>query len=407
MASIRAKINPQVLAWARTSSGFSLEIAARKIGGRKFAPARLESWERGESYPTVSQLRKIAQVYKRPVAAFFLDSVPRDFSVPKDFRHTLNVEQGPISPELRLEIRLAEERRGYALELYGDLEESPQDFKPLIGLTDDPVAVARSVRDLLQVSLEEQVEWQGSNSYPALRAWRARVEALGILVFQFKGVKPEEAMGFSLGETPLPVISINRHVYPTGRIFSLMHELVHILLRQGGICEDFDRFDPDSDSTSIEAYCNKTAAEILVPSEGFLAQAEVQQVAQTKTSDPTNEQIAGLATRYSVSHEVIARRFLSLGLVSESFYRQKRVEFQNALRAALKWRAEELRIDQEEGKEFKRSPASEAASLLGPTFTRLVLESYRQGGITLSDVSSYLGVRVRHLPRVQELVFAS
>src|SRR5579863_5937713 len=123
MASIRAKINPQVLAWARSTSGLSLEVAARKIGGSKFLPSRLADWESGTSFPTVVQLRKIARVYRRPIAAFFFSAIPRDFSIPKDFRRLSSRGQDRVSPELRLQIRLAEERREYALEIYDDLGE--------------------------------------------------------------------------------------------------------------------------------------------------------------------------------------------------------------------------------------------------------------------------------------------
>ena len=53
------------------------------------------------------------------------------------------------------------------------------------------------------------------------------------------------------------------------------------------------------------------------------------------------------------------------------------------------------------------SQSSKAVNINGPAFVRLVLENYYQERITLSDVSSYLNVRVKHLPRIEQAVLAT
>jgi hypothetical protein len=42
-----------------------------------------------------------------------------------------------------------------------------------------------------------------------------------------------------------------------------------------------------------------------------------------------------------------------------------------------------------------------ALASAGPTFASLVVESFNRERITASDVSDYLGIRLRHLPEVQ------
>src|SRR5579864_1147774 len=126
--TIRAKANRELLAWARKSAGLSVVDAARKIGGKSLRPERLEAWEAGNAQPTVAQLRKIAQVYKRPLAAFFLSEFPRDFTIPRDFRRLPGEGLPTITSDLRFEIRRAEERRELALELYEDLGEQAPAF---------------------------------------------------------------------------------------------------------------------------------------------------------------------------------------------------------------------------------------------------------------------------------------
>ncbi|MBT9153051.1 MAG: hypothetical protein DDT35_01278 [Firmicutes bacterium] len=61
----------------------SVEEAAHKVRTKS---ERLEQWEQGELRPTITQLRKLADVYKRPLAVFFLHQAPPPEIFPVDFR---------------------------------------------------------------------------------------------------------------------------------------------------------------------------------------------------------------------------------------------------------------------------------------------------------------------------------
>ena len=73
MSSIKVRVNPRLLAWARMSAGFSIPEAAGKIGVKD---GKIKAWESNQDKPTVAQLRKAAQVYKRPLSIFFLSEIP-------------------------------------------------------------------------------------------------------------------------------------------------------------------------------------------------------------------------------------------------------------------------------------------------------------------------------------------
>ena len=78
-----ALVDGALLKWARESARFDLESAAKKLG----VPAqRLDAWERGELRPTMNQLRKLANTYKRPIAVFYLPEPPTEFQALRDFR---------------------------------------------------------------------------------------------------------------------------------------------------------------------------------------------------------------------------------------------------------------------------------------------------------------------------------
>jgi hypothetical protein len=82
----------------------------------------LRNWLLGKpATPVIGQLRRIAAVYKRPLAVFFLSQPPRDFDALKDFRRLPDQMLAAPSPELNLEIRRAHVRRETALELANSL----------------------------------------------------------------------------------------------------------------------------------------------------------------------------------------------------------------------------------------------------------------------------------------------
>ncbi|MCH8055736.1 MAG: helix-turn-helix transcriptional regulator, partial [Deltaproteobacteria bacterium] len=116
---VEAIIKPELLSWARESGGFTVEAAAEKAHVK---PEKLLTWERGEQRPTIIQLRNLANVYKRPLAVFYLPEPPKTFDAMHDFRRLPGEAAERKSPELRLEIRRSQQRRELALDLYEDLE---------------------------------------------------------------------------------------------------------------------------------------------------------------------------------------------------------------------------------------------------------------------------------------------
>ena len=166
MASIKANVTPELLTWARRSAGYALEEAAKKINN--ISVEKLAAWEEGIDQPTVKQLYKLAEVYKRPVGTFFLSELPQDFTIPRDFRRLPGEVAGVYSPALRRQIRLAEERREAALELYEDLREDPPTFPLAATLNDDPDELARRIRDALGVDPVEQFSWRDPQRYKPL-----------------------------------------------------------------------------------------------------------------------------------------------------------------------------------------------------------------------------------------------
>jgi hypothetical protein len=80
---IKATINPALLIWARTTAGYELVGAAEALD---LSQEKLEAWEGGEDQPSIHQLPKLAELYKRPLAVLYLPEPPQTFQPMHDFR---------------------------------------------------------------------------------------------------------------------------------------------------------------------------------------------------------------------------------------------------------------------------------------------------------------------------------
>jgi len=387
MKRVEALIKPELLVWARESAGLTPAEAARKV---RVKEERLTSWEQGEHRPTINQLRGLGRVYKRPLAVFYLPEPPKDFQAMHDFRRLPGDVAGPESPALRLEIRKARYRRDVASALLKALGQKPPDLTVQGELREDPEELARKARTVLGVSYQEQSDWQ--NPYDALNGWRNALETLGILVFQASGVAVSEMRGFSLSETALPVIVVNAKDHPHGRIFSMFHEFAHLMLRREGLCDLVEDGRRPPEEQRVEVFCNHVAGAVLMPSDMLLEEEIVQ---ARRVENWSAEELGKLAKTYRVSREALLRRLVILGKASEDFYREKREQFLNEI-ARREAKADGF-----------APPYRKAISSAGKTFVRLVLDSFYQEKITSSDVSDYLEVRLKWMPKIEEAVFGN
>lgn len=392
MARIKAQIRSELLVWARETAGLSIDEVAHKLDKD---PDLIESWERGAHQPFMGQLRRLADIYKRPLSDFYLPARPQERPIPHDFRRSPGEIAWVYSPALRRQLRLAQERRDLAVALYEELAQPIPEITIRIAAAADPEATGRRVRKLLDIDFQEQKRW--GDGRPAYNAWRRRIEASGILVFQFENVPPEEAWGFSIVDGGLPVIGINRKLAPNGRTFTLLHEFVHVLLHGGGVCDTDDLTPRGAQELQIEAFCNRVAAAALMPGPVFRAHEVI--AAHDKARNTWDDhEIAALARTFGVSREAVVRRLETFALTTMAFYLRKREQYR---REREEQRKKELAAAKDD--KFRRNMPQEAISNLGRRFVALVLQNYQDERITLLDASDYLGVRAEKVRNVEEL----
>jgi Zn-dependent peptidase ImmA (M78 family) len=381
MAPPVSGINPAILVWARERSGQTIEQVASAVG-KEVSVVR--SWEAGETAPTYVQLEKLAYtVFRRPLALFFFPSPPDEPDPQQAFRTLPDFEIQELSPETRFKIRQARAMQLSFAELADG--KSPTEKRMVrdlrvVGKPPQPAALARAVREYLGIDIAIQKHWKSNEQ--ALRAWRAAVENAGIFVFK-DSFKQKDVSGFSLYDDEFPIIYINNSTAKMRQMFTLWHEVGHLLTHTGGVTKRDDSYIKTlhGHSRDVESFCNQFAADVLVPDSAF-------SIEDLTISD---DNIARLARHYRVSREVILRRLLQKGLISESYYRAR----------AKQWAADYFEKIDDESEPGGNYYATQA-SYLSDTFARLAFRNYYQGSLSLEDLARHLNLKATSVSGLEQ-----
>lgn len=377
-------VQPSVLTWARTSAGLSVEQAAKRLSVQ---PARIYGWEEGDLEPTIVQLRKAADAYNRPFAALFLERPPAQEEVIDlpDFRRPSVAAEGESAPLRRAILRAR--RQQEALKEVAD-EGSEVDLPPasLLELDADET-VEKSGKKLRQgLGLDRIPRRVLAKPEELLRTLVRVVEQRGYLVIQTQHVSMDEMRGFSLADGSTPVVALNGADWPRGKVFTLLHELVHIGVRRSGLC-DLDRESPSPE----ERYCDAVAAAALMPA-ALIREAAV-------GVDPTKlSELGALANGFGASAEAGLLRLVGLGLASWDQYKEMKPQFRAAYLTFK--REEKARSADKDVPLFYQLKARD----LGRPFIRTVLRAHDDGVISSRDVTHLLEVSY---DKVRKLAAAS
>lgn len=384
-------VNPDVLRWARDSMRLSLEEVAGRMNKRV---SDIEAWERGDESPTYIQLERLAyDIYKRPVALFFFPNVPDEDAVEQSFRTLPEQELQRIPPRILFLLRRARVFQLNLAELYEGVNPANRqilrdlNFAPSVEVSE----MANQVRAYLGIDLAEQQSWGSEDD--ALKRWRTVLEEHGVFVFKDsfnppgkKKVDSTESTfsGFCLYDTDFPVIYVNNNKAKNRQIFTLFHELAHLLMHTGGVDTRHDDYIEylTGNNRRIEILCNRFAAEFLVPSSDFQARQ-----AGKPIHDGAIGEWAGL---YGVSRETILRRLLDWGRVSQQDYEEK----------TRQWRKERKESSGSGGNYYLTRGAN-----LGEKYIEAVFSSYHTGKVSLEQAADYLDVKTRNVAGMEEWLF--
>ena len=315
---VLVKVNPNILTWARNSSGYTLREVAKKLN---ISYNTLRVTENGVMRLTVKQLRKLAKFYKRPLPIFYLKNTPKDIELP-DFRsRSIDEEIGVVAGKIRLIIREILEKKKIAEDLYEKLNISyPYDFIGLFSESDSIENAAKEIRNLLNIKTKDLRILKDNE---VLKYWIKKIEALGILVFQYQEIDPIIMRGFVFAKIPFPTLAVNQRDSFYARVFTLVHELIHIILDKSGIIDPYYSLSEKRDKTEI--FCNSIASEVLVPTHEFNEMATEELVNKSVLKNFLDE----ASKIWKVSWSVILIHLKELKRISNKLYTEMLMELKS------------------------------------------------------------------------------
>ncbi len=258
-------VNPAILVWARETAGLTIPEAARKI---QIVEHKLEEIELGKILPSRPVLLRMAKQYRRPPITFYLEAIPTPSNYGIDFRgqsrQYFPKEKALVSALLRyakcsqqlikstLELEeenenlpfVGELRQKWALpsetpSMEHELQQMPRSkYKNLIQYALD------SLQSVLSDQCTSDQYYAQPNKGEAFKLLRSSCERSGIFVIQKNNLGSWHSQmstdlfgAFVISDEVAPLIVINCTDPALAMSFSLLHEIVHLLLDQTGISD--------------------------------------------------------------------------------------------------------------------------------------------------------------------------
>lgn len=373
-------LKQKILKELRVSRSIPLEAMPKKLG------ISLEDYKRYEAEDIkvdVDFAERIAGIFKRNWSVFLLTELPKGTLFKRDNRTIEN--QTPSLHEKTID---AVEDANYIFEFVRNLTAHKGLLIPRYDDVKDLVAedLGSRLRKQSKISVKDQEKFKDSRD--AFKHWLQFVESMGIFVSQYPLSTEDKIRAFSISDHDRAIIVLNTKDTLAGRIFSLFHELCHILRRNSGICDLHY-----SMSSDVEVFCNKFAAAFLVPIEA------VNYYINSNGKNTILSDLDSFSYKFSshlkVSQLVIYRRFATLGIISDSTYSEIHKKF-------LKEFAERPR-ELEDGSTGGPNYYSVRKIRNGKAYSNTILEAFNMGEITAFEASNALGVGVNNLDKYRNI----
>lgn len=323
----KEQINPAILIWARESAGLGIEEAARKLtlgdSGAETGAQKLLELERGDCFPSRTQLSRFAKTYRRPLVAFYMTFPPKKASRGEDFRSTGK----DISPRdnalLDALLRDMKARQEMVRDILEDLDEAvPKDIVSSSTIAECTEVVAQRIANALHFP-EQRSDW-GNSPDEFFKRLRTETERLGVFVLlvgdlgsHHSALNEDVFRGFAVADSIAPFIVINDHDARTARSFTLIHELAHIYIGESGVSGTPESVKINSPEGRIEQFCNDVAGLVLLP-KSFADQRPTE--LSHGDRNLAARYIEDVAKRWMVSEPLVAFRLHRLGWISAALY---------------------------------------------------------------------------------------
>ena len=374
-------VNFEVLIWAREAIALTRTNASENSG----IPLRkLTQLEDGSILPTIEELKELSKTYKRTIATLLLKEPPLEKPLPTDRRTVDSKDIGYFHEKTIMAIRKARALVSSLIELKQEAGITIQRFQYKATLSQSASEMAIQLRR--EWNLEEIRDIKNINA--ALDAYIDKVEGLGIAVFQLS-LTQDKLRGFSIVDDLVPIVGIKRGgETPTAKIFTLFHEVGHVLLNEGGLCDL-----SENNTQQIEKWCNAFAAEILIPTAELLQMKFIIDKKIEGNKIWLKKDLLEISNYFHVGPLAILRSLLENNLTTKAYYQEKHVA----------WNKPSFgRPKTPEGRNIPKETIKEK----GRTYISLAFSAFDKNRIDLKDLSDFLGIKLSYIPKTRQLLNA-
>jgi Zn-dependent peptidase ImmA (M78 family) len=373
-------ITPGVLRWAIRESGFDELGLAEEIG---VPSERLQEWQTGDDKPSKTEFDALVSKLRRPTAFFFLPAPPDRAAPDVKFRRPPGSTRAKLNVKEHRYLREAARVQATISWALQELEATPKPL-PEFNTKSNVEGTAAKIRTLLYGHGTPRT--QGISDPALQREWRERLEAKGILVFLLPLGK-DSVRGFSLYDAAAPVVAINTHWSYRPRVFSMVHELVHLLSRTSSACVETGGRRMPSSADAVERWCEGVAAAVLMPWDKVAWHLDNSLHLSAGAPVRTLEQLFKLSGALKASARAMAIRLIERGLATWELYH-----------AIPPWREEKLGGGGGGGRDRAEIRRDE----YGQRTIGLFSEAVGNGLLTAADASTFLKMAAADVaPRVR------
>lgn len=352
-------IKPEVLVFMRETSGMSEDEIAKKL---KVPKKKYVGIETGKEAISQNELIHLADIYKRPLIAFYSSDISRMPELPHDYR--LNRDK-----KLSSQVFLAKRKALYLAEQLKEIS-GRKTALPNITTNISAQELANKIRVLLEIDFDFLKELKEE---PIINYYKSVIEEKFFIPVIEHPLKTNGVRAFSVyGE--VCVIVLNESDLNEVKLFSLFHEFCHLLKRQDGICTiDIEK---DKRNQPEERYCDEFAAHLLMPSNRL--KSEITELPLT------TKQLNEVSKKFGVSKLVTLIRMRELNIINPREFKIMKEQLEHLKRSGFGRRNWEQTY-------IKRT-------------SRLVLnyliDSFRKGDLTYTSLASITGIKDRYLQKL-------
>lgn len=184
--------------------------------------------------------------------------------------------------------------------------------------------------------------------------------------FKNKNIDIEDCRGYCIYDSYTPVIFLNNTDSYSAKIFTILHELAHILYGESSIITN------DNQDEKMEKLCNEIAGEILIPTKFILGKWD--------KNKEIEENIEAIKKECLASKEAIATKAVNLKIISNEKYDEYKKNLNIALDKKPFTRNSKLKISRMIIKENSEN------------FTKAILTQTLNNNLDFNSALRYLGI---------------